>query len=91
MGVGDGNASEESTAGRVGVPVIGVVAPAVADDDELASNGWGVGVMGFGDGGLEDQGARWEEFADGGGNSLPFSLGLACILKAEIVHVGGGE
>ena len=46
-------------AGRVGVPVIGVVAPAVADDDELASNGWGVEVMGFGDGGLEDQSARW--------------------------------
>jgi hypothetical protein len=54
VGVGDGNAREESTAGRVGVPVIGVVAPAVADDDELASNRWGVEVMGFGDGGLED-------------------------------------
>ena len=63
----------------------------MADDDELASNGWGVEVVGFGDGGLEDQSARWEEFADGSGNSLTFTLGLACILEAEIVHVGGGE
>jgi hypothetical protein len=82
---------EEAAVGRVSVPVVGVVAPAVADEDELASKWWGVEVVGFGDRGLENQGARWKEFTDGGGISLTFTLGLACILEAELVHVGGGE
>ena len=38
---------------------------------------------------MEDQGARWEEFADGGGDGLAFPFGLASILEAKVVHVGG--
>ena len=42
MAVGKGDAREESSLSGVHVPVVGVVAPAVADDDELASNWWGL-------------------------------------------------
>jgi hypothetical protein len=37
VGVGDGDSCEEASACRVGISVVGVVAPAVADDDELAA------------------------------------------------------
>ena len=48
-------------------------------------------MAGFGDGGLEDEGAGWEEFADGGCNCLAFAFGLSRILEAKVVHVGGCE
>ena len=54
----------------------GVVAPAFADYDELTTNGGRVGGAGFGDGGLEDGGAWWEEFADSGCYGLAFAFGL---------------
>ena len=38
---------------------------------------------------MEDKGARWEEFADGGSDGLAFPFGLAGVLKAEVVHAGG--
>ena len=41
MAVGKGNSSEKASAGRVSIPVIGVVTPAFADDDELATDGVG--------------------------------------------------
>jgi hypothetical protein len=91
VGVGDGDAGEETSVGGVSVSVVDVVAPAVAEDDELASNWWGVKVAAFGDGGLEDWGARGEQLADGGGNGLALTLGLACVLEAEVVHVCGGK
>ena len=34
-----GDSSEESTTGGVSVPVVGLVTPAVADDDELSADG----------------------------------------------------
>jgi hypothetical protein len=40
--------------------VVGVVTPAFADDDKLATDGGRVGGAGFRDGGLEDEGA-WRE------------------------------
>ena len=40
--------------------MVGVVTPAFADDDELATDGGRVVGAGFGDGGLEDEGARRE-------------------------------
>jgi hypothetical protein len=39
MFVGERNASEKAPMGGVRVAVIGVVAPAMADDDHLASDG----------------------------------------------------
>ena len=60
MAVGKGDASEEASAGRVSIPVIGVVTPALADADELATDGGRVGGAGFRDRGLEDEGTRWE-------------------------------
>ena len=40
---------------------------------------------------MEDKGVRWEEFADGGGDGLAFTFGLAGVLKAGVVHVCGCE
>ena len=60
MAVGEGNSSEEASAGRVSIPVVGVVTPAFADDDELATDGGRVGGAGFRDGSLEDEGTGWE-------------------------------
>ena len=71
--------------------MVGVVAPAFADYDELAANGGGVRGAGFGDGGLEDKGAWWEEFADSGCYGLAFAFRLPRILEAKVVHVGGCE
>ena len=36
------DAGEESPLGRVRVPVVGVMAPAITDDYHLASDGWRV-------------------------------------------------
>ena len=89
--VGEGDSSEKSTMRGVLVPVIGVVAPAVADQDHLATNrGWVIGP-GFGDGGLEDEGAWWEELSDGAGDGKAFTFGLPGVLWAEIVHASGSE
>ena len=60
MAVGEGDSSEEAAADGVSIPVVGVMAIAFADDDELATNGGRVGWAGFRDGGLEDKGTRWE-------------------------------
>ena len=59
--------------------MVGVVAPAFADYDELAANGGRVRGAGFDDGGLKDEGAWWEEFADSGGYGLAFAFGLPCL------------
>ena len=80
MGVGYGDAGEESTSSGVSVPVVGMMTPAVADYDQLPADGGRVRWTLFGDWSLEDKGARWEEFADGGGDGLAFSFGLAGIL-----------
>ena len=66
-----------------------MVAPAFADDDELATNGGWVRWAGFGDGGLEYESARWEEFADGRCDGLAFAFGLPRVLEAKVVQVGG--
>jgi hypothetical protein len=71
--------------------MVGVVAPAFADYDELTANGGRVRGAGFGDGGLEDEGAWWEEFTDSGCYGLAFAFGLPCVLEAKVVHVGGCE
>ena len=60
MSVRKGDASKKASSGGVSVPVIGVVTPAFADDDELATNGGRVGGAGFRDRGLEDEGTWWE-------------------------------
>ena len=66
-----------------------MVAPAFADDDELSTNGGWVRWAGFGDGGLEYESARWEEFADGRCDGLAFAFGLPRVLEAKVVQVGG--
>jgi hypothetical protein len=57
-----------------------MMTPAVADYDQLPADGCRVRWTLFGDWSLEDKGARWEEFADGGGDGLAFSFGLTGIL-----------
>ena len=89
MGVGYGDSSEKSAAGGVSVPVIGLVTPAVADYDKLSANGGRVGGAGFGNGGLENEGAGREEFADGSCDGLAFAFGLSRVLEAKVVHAGG--
>ena len=66
-----------------------MVAPAFADDDELSTNGGWVRWAGFGVGGLEYEGARWEEFADGRCDGVAFAFGLPRVLEAKVVQVGG--
>ena len=58
MAVRKGDAREESSLGGVHVPVVGMVAPAVADDDHLASNWRGFRGAGFDDRCLENKSAR---------------------------------
>ena len=65
------------------------MAPALADDDELPTNGGRVRGAGFGDGGLEYESAGREEFADGGCDGLAFAFGLPRVLEAKVVHAGG--
>ena len=60
VSVEEGDSSEEASAGRVSIPVVGMMAPAFAADDKLATDGGWVGGAGFCDGGLEDKGTRWE-------------------------------
>ena len=69
--------------------MVGVVAPTIADDDELSANGGRVGGAGFGDGGLEDESAGRELFASGDCDGLAFAFGLSCILEAKVVRVCG--
>ena len=59
MTVGKGYAREESSLSGVRVPVVGMMAPPVADDDYLASNRRWVRRAGFDDGRLENKSARW--------------------------------
>ena len=59
MTVGKGDAREESSLNGVRVPVAGMIAPPVADDDHLASNRRWVRRAGFDDGRLENKSARW--------------------------------
>ena len=66
-----------------------MVAPALADDDELSTNGGRVTGAGFDDGCVENKGARREEFADGGCDGLAFAFGLPRVLEAKVVHAGG--
>ena len=61
MFVGQGDTSEESALRGVLIPVVGVVAPPVADEDHLPSNWAGVRVALFADRGLENEGAWWQE------------------------------
>ena len=58
MAVRKGDAREESSLSGVHVPVVGMVAPSVADDDHLASNRRWFRVAGFDDGRLENKSAR---------------------------------
>jgi len=58
MTVGKGDAREESSLSGVRVPVVGMVAPSVADDDHLASNRRWFRMAGFDDGRLENKSAR---------------------------------
>ena len=60
MFVRQGDASEESALRGVLIPVVGVVAPSVADEDHLSSNQARVRVALFADGGLENEGAWWQ-------------------------------
>ena len=68
MLVRERDASEEAPLGGVHKPVIGMVAPAMADDHHLPSDGWRVRGPGFADRCLEHQGPWWKEFLDGAGN-----------------------
>ena len=58
MAVGKGDAREESSFGGVHVPVVGMMAPAVTDDDHLASNRRWFRRAGFDDGRLENKSVR---------------------------------
>ena len=58
MAVGKGDACEESSFGGVHVPVVGMMAPSVADDDHLASDWRGFRGAGFDDRCLENKSAR---------------------------------
>jgi hypothetical protein len=59
MTVGEDDTREESSLSGVRVPVVGMMAPSVADDDHLASNRRWVRGAGLDDGRLENQSARW--------------------------------
>ena len=59
MFVGERNAGEETSLRGVSVPVVSVVAPAVADDDHLSSDRGRVGGFRLDYGSLEGQGAWW--------------------------------
>ena len=60
MFVRQGDTSEESALCGVLIPVVGVMAPPVADEDHLPSNRAGVRGALFADGGLENEGAWWQ-------------------------------
>ena len=73
----------------VRVPVVGMMAPSVADDDHLASNRRWVRRVGFNDGRLENKSARREELADGVGYCESLSFGLSRVLETEVVYLRG--
>ena len=89
VAVGKGDAREESSLSGVRVPVVGMVAPSVTDDDHLASNRRWVRRKGFDDGRLENKSARREELADGVGYCESLSFGLSCVLETEVVYLRG--
>ena len=60
MFVGQGDTSEESALRGVLIPVVGMMAPPVTDEDHLSSNLAGVRVALFVDWGLENEGAWWQ-------------------------------
>ena len=60
MFVGQGDTSEESALRGVLIPVVGMMAPPVTDEDHLSSNRAGVRVALFVDWGLENEGAWWQ-------------------------------
>ena len=89
MAVGKGDAREESSFGGVHVPVVGMMAPSVADDDHLASNRRWVRRAGFNDGCLENKSARREKLANGLGYCESLSFGLSRVLETEVVYLRG--
>ena len=72
----------------VRVPLVGVVAPAVADDYHLTANWRGVRWFDLDDGGLENQRSWGKEFTDEVGDDESFPFSLSGVLEAEIVHLG---
>ena len=60
MFVGQGDTSEETALRGVLIPVVGVVASSVTDEDHLSSNRAGVRGALFVDWGLENEGAWWQ-------------------------------
>ena len=80
MFVRQGDASEETALRGVLIPVVGVVAPSVADENYLSSDRTAVRRALFADWSLEDESAWWQERPDcvGDGESFPFCL--ACVL-----------
>ena len=59
MFVRQGDTSEESALRGVLIPMIGVVAPPVANENHLSSDRAGIRGALFADWGLEDEGAWW--------------------------------
>ena len=57
--VGKGDVREEFSLSGVRVPVVGMMAPSVADDDHLAFNRRWIRRAGFDDGRLENKSAWW--------------------------------
>ena len=80
MFVRQGDTSEETALRGVLIPVVGVVAPSVADENHLASDRAGVRAALFADWGLEDEGTWWQERPDCVGDGESFPFGLTCIL-----------
>ena len=89
MAVGKGDAREESSLSGVRVPVVGMMAPSLADDDHLPSNRRWVRRAGFDDGRLENKSARREELANGVGYCESLSFGLSRVLETEVVDLRG--
>ena len=89
MTVGKGDAREESSLSGVRVPVVGMMALSVADDDHLASNQRWVRIAGFDNGRLENKSVRWQELANGVGYCESLSFGLSRVLETEVVYLRG--
>ena len=60
MFVGQGDTSEESALRGVLIPVVGMVAPSVTDENHLSSDRAGIRGALFADWGLENEGAWWQ-------------------------------
>ena len=87
--VGKGDAREESSVSEVRIPVVGMMALSVTDDDHSASNWRWVRRAGFDDGRLENKSARREELANGVGYCESLSFGLSRVLETEVVYLRG--